>query len=171
VRAAVKCGETYHIKLAISDAGDNELNSAVFLEANSFSSNAIEVSIITQSGDTSLVEGCANAELFFIRPLSDTSELLTVNYQISGTATNGVDYSAIVNSIEFPIGEDSVSLIITTLSDDIQEIPESIIITVETINPCGETITSEGTLWILEPGSEVNINNVVCLAQILLALG
>jgi PKD repeat protein len=37
----VICGETYHIKLAIADIGDGSLDSGVFLEAGSFSSNGI----------------------------------------------------------------------------------------------------------------------------------
>jgi gliding motility-associated-like protein len=39
VVAPVVCGETYHIKLAIADAGDEFYDSGVFLEAGSFSAN------------------------------------------------------------------------------------------------------------------------------------
>jgi gliding motility-associated-like protein len=41
VAVPVVCGETYHIKLAIADLGDAILDSGVFLEAGSFSSNGI----------------------------------------------------------------------------------------------------------------------------------
>ena len=41
--AAVQCGETYHIKLAIADGSDTALESFVVLEAGSFSSNAVEL--------------------------------------------------------------------------------------------------------------------------------
>ena len=41
--AAVQCGETYHIKLAIADGSDTFLESIVVLEAGSFSSNAVEL--------------------------------------------------------------------------------------------------------------------------------
>lgn len=34
--ANVQCGQTYHIKLAIANVGDNNFDSAVFIEANSF---------------------------------------------------------------------------------------------------------------------------------------
>ncbi|MEY2692798.1 MAG: hypothetical protein RIT03_1188 [Bacteroidota bacterium] len=34
--ASVQCGQTYHIKLAIANVGDNNFDSAVFIEANSF---------------------------------------------------------------------------------------------------------------------------------------
>lgn len=40
-KAAVQCGETYHIKLAIANIADNLYDSAVFLQAGSFSSNTI----------------------------------------------------------------------------------------------------------------------------------
>jgi len=39
VIAQVNCGETYHIKMAIGDAGDANFDSGVFLEAGSFSAN------------------------------------------------------------------------------------------------------------------------------------
>ena len=47
------CGETYHIKLAIADASDTALNSVVFLEANSFSSPAVEVSSFNSEAELS----------------------------------------------------------------------------------------------------------------------
>ncbi|MEK8178706.1 choice-of-anchor L domain-containing protein, partial [Flavobacterium buctense] len=40
--ASVQCGQTYHIKLAIANVGDNSLDSAVFLKANSFTSAPID---------------------------------------------------------------------------------------------------------------------------------
>ncbi|MDC0338462.1 choice-of-anchor L domain-containing protein [Flavobacteriales bacterium] len=43
VDVAVNCGETYHIKIAISDVGDGLFDSGVFLEAGSFSSNGTVV--------------------------------------------------------------------------------------------------------------------------------
>ncbi|WP_051929417.1 choice-of-anchor L domain-containing protein [Flavobacterium sp. 83] len=41
--ANVICGETYHIKLAIANVGDNNYDSAVFIEGASFSSPAINL--------------------------------------------------------------------------------------------------------------------------------
>ena len=41
--AAVQCGETYHIKLAIADGSDDYLESIVVLEAGSFTSNGLNL--------------------------------------------------------------------------------------------------------------------------------
>lgn len=47
----VNCGETYHIKIAIADAGDAIYDSGVFLEAGSFSSNGSVVADPPNLGD------------------------------------------------------------------------------------------------------------------------
>lgn len=159
-KTAVTCGQTYHIKLAISDAGDGNWNSAVFLEANSFMSNSVDVSIVAQTGDTTVIEGCANAEVFFVRAENDTASLLTITYDISGTATMGTDYNNLTGLITFQPGQDSVSLLITPILDNLTEVYESIIITAYTINSCGDTLTSTGILWIIDPNASVNIDNL-----------
>jgi gliding motility-associated-like protein len=41
--ADVECGQTYHIKLAIANVGDNNYDSAVFIEGASFSSSGINL--------------------------------------------------------------------------------------------------------------------------------
>ena len=57
--ATVKCGETFHIKLAIADAGDESFDSALFLEANSFNSNGSEIAI----NQTNLIKStCGNSD-------------------------------------------------------------------------------------------------------------
>ncbi len=53
----VQCGETYHFRFAIGDGSDTYLNTAVFLEAGSFVSDAVDVTVATVSGDSTIVEG------------------------------------------------------------------------------------------------------------------
>ena len=54
--AAVQCGETYHIKLAIADGSDDYLESIVVLEAGSFESDALALDAQVESlTDTSSV--------------------------------------------------------------------------------------------------------------------
>jgi len=149
--AKLTCGETYHIKLCISNVGDQSYDSGVFLEANSFSSEAIEIAVATVSGDTSVYEGCSQANLMFIRPQTQLGDTLIINYTIGGTATMGTDYNNLTNPITFLPGEDTIVLTIIPIFDGMNnDNNEFIIITAMTISSCGDTIISSGTLYILD---------------------
>jgi gliding motility-associated-like protein len=148
--ASVQCGETYHIKLCISNVGDQSYDSGVFLQANSFSSEAIEIAVATVSGDTSVYEGCTDANLLFIRPQTQLGDTLIINYEIGGTATELLDYNDLVNPITFLPGEDTITLNITPTADGFSDNMEYITITAMTISSCGDTIISTGTLYILD---------------------
>ena len=148
--ATVQCGETYHIKLAIGDGGDAVFDSGVFLEANSFSSNAIQIAVATVTGDSVIVEGCTDANFIFSRPENDTLDTLIINYDITGDAIMGTDYGNLISPVTFLPGEDTVILNVTAFDDGIAEAPEFITITAYTISTCGDTLVSEGTLWIID---------------------
>lgn len=149
--AAVECGETYHIKLAICDAGDGAWDSGVFIEASSFSSNGIQVEIASATGSAAITEGCDSALVTFIRPADADTSVLDVDYGISGTAINGTDYGLLSGSVTFPIGEDTVEFWIVPVSDGLTEGTETVIITVDIVNECGDTITTEATMEIVDP--------------------
>ena len=149
--AKLICGATYHIKLAISNVGDQAYDSGVFLQANSFSSEAVEIAVATVSGDTNVYEGCTDANLMFIRPQTQLGDTLIINYTIGGTATMGVDYNNLINPITFLPGEDTIVLTITPTFDGMMnDNNEYIIITAMTISTCGDTIISSGTLYIMD---------------------
>jgi len=92
------CGETYHIKLAIADCADGILNSAVFLEANSFVSPSVIVNPISNIdgpdlfGDSlAIYEGCAVAQLEL--NASGNSEYdIVLAVETNGTCEYGVDF-------------------------------------------------------------------------------
>jgi len=155
--ASLICGQNYHIKLAICNVGDQSYDSGVFLQANSFSSEAVEIAVATVSGDTSVFEGCTDASLMFIRPQTQLGDTLIINYQISGTATMGADYNNLVNPITFLPGEDTIVLTINPTFDGIPDNNEYVTITATTISECGDTIISSGTLYIVDD-VVVNIN-------------
>ena len=150
-RAEVECGETYHIKMAIGDAGDMSFDSGVFLEASSFSSNGISVEIASVLGEDALIEGCDSAQVCFIRPEEADTVDLTVEYEIGGSAINGTDYPLLTGTVFFPMGEDTVKFYIIPEDDGIVEGTEDVIITVEIINECGDTIESSATIEIIDP--------------------
>lgn len=146
----VVCGQTYHFKFAVADCQDDFLDTGVFLEGGSFSSEAVSVAVATVSGDTAVYEGCTFADFIFSRPISDTTDTLIINYIITGTAIEGIDFGALTNPVIFLPGEDSVILTLNPIADGIIEPGEFVTITAFTISPCGDTILSEGTVWIFD---------------------
>lgn len=149
--ASVVCGQTYHIKIAIADAGDQAFDSAVFLEASSFSSNGVNVSIASATGSAAITEACDSAIVTFTRPEDSDTVALTINYGIAGTATNGVDYNNLSGTVTFPVGVDTVQFYITPNADGIAEGIETVILSVDIVNACGDTITTTATIEITDP--------------------
>jgi hypothetical protein len=54
---------------------------------------------------------------------------VTVNYAVSGTATPGVDYQALLGSLVIPAGQVSAPIVIQPIDDLVPELPESVIVT------------------------------------------
>lgn len=158
------CGETYHIKLSVANVGDMSFDSGVFLQANSFTSTSVYVDILPSSingqiVDGTLLEGCPNAlsEIVLSRPEDQIISPLEINFTYGGTATYGVDYTALPTTINFPIGEDSVVLNLQAFIDGLVEVPESVIITTSFENNCGDIITVSDTIFI----TNINILKIV----------
>tara|TARA_R110001583_G_scaffold58812_1_gene175108 strand:- start:6463 stop:9492 length:3030 start_codon:yes stop_codon:yes gene_type:complete len=128
--ADVQACETYHIRLIISDVADRSYNSAVFLEAESFKSNEvlIENGIGVNNDVEVMYEGCTGSYIKFER-LEDFDSELTFDLNISGSATNGVDYlyvdqfgtqigdGKLPNSVTIPAGMSEVIYYYKALSD------------------------------------------------------
>ncbi|PWH85430.1 choice-of-anchor L domain-containing protein [Brumimicrobium oceani] len=148
----LSCNDTFHIKLAISNVFDQGLNSGVFLEANSFSSNIVDISIETNAdySDTLLIEGCMEATVAFTRPINQISDSLIIDIQVGGTAIPDVDYPIFApgDSLIFVPGQDTLIVTITPFADGLVEGPESIIISAYSVTVCGDTVYSYGTIWI-----------------------
>ncbi len=129
----------YHIKLAIGDAGDGIYDSGVFLEGNSFSSPHIttHVNYTMQNLDSAAIEGCSDARVTFTLPFVSPQSWI-VNYNIGGTATNGVDYTTLSGVALIPAGSDSVSIIVHPLTDALAEPTETVILYVQN-SICGNS--------------------------------
>jgi hypothetical protein len=147
--SAVQCGATYHIKLAIGDGGDDILDSGVFLEAGSFSSQGVViVPEISYGGanDSTLYEGCGLACIYFVRT-SNLANADTINVTIAGSAINGVDYNTGVLGIPLPsvlyfaAGQDSLSYCINAVSDGVLEGLDTIQLSIIQTGPCASTAT------------------------------
>ncbi len=155
----VVCGESYHFKFAVADGGDPAFDSWVLLQSGSFTSDAVEVSVATVTGDSSVIEGCTDANFIFTRPENQTDDTLIVNYDITGVGIEGTDYTALINPVTFLPGEDTVVITLTPIQDGINEPSESVILTVYIVNECGDTLISEGTVYILDKPNITIIEN------------
>ncbi len=148
VQVAVVPCETYHLKMGIADAGDGVLDSGVFIEAGSLTSNAVSINAYPSiNGFTNAIEGCVDAA--FIFELDDVIyDTLVINFGITGTALMGPDYLPIPSSVSFwPGGPDSVIIPIIPLQDFIAEPFESV--TLYLIDTCVTIIGYDSTtLWI-----------------------
>lgn len=153
----------YHIKLAIGDAGDSSYDSAVFLEENSFSTNAVSITTYysTPQAGTDAVEGCNDAIISFKLPNPAPSPFL-VSYSIGGTATNGTDYTNIPNSVTIPAGQDSVNLVIHPVLDGLAEGTETVELTVQTSVCGGTALVSINILDNIQMAITASADTTIC---------
>jgi gliding motility-associated-like protein len=150
VAAVVPCS-TYTITLAVADVLDGALNSAVFLEANSFISPQVTINPTASIGgvDTLLYEGCSYADIEILRNY-DLDQQKTYYLQITGTAVDGTDYTGIPQTVTFPPGSSSQTFTLNTLSNLTSNSNTTLTITIQdTICATGGVITSSITLNII----------------------
>jgi len=145
--ASVTCGETYHIKLVIANGSDTSLDSWVWLEAESFNSSIIpDFNTGNLLVDSSAVEGCTEGTLIFENNICGIAYAVPVTY--SGTATPGVDYIALPDTIFFAAGQPEISVPFVPVLDNLTEPVETVIITFTYISESNDTFIIERTIKI-----------------------
>jgi gliding motility-associated-like protein len=148
VAVVVPCS-TYHLKLAISDASDQILDSGVFLKAGSLTSNSVSLLPVSPLSipDPYIVEGCVPGGIVMSIPAVLPNDI-TIYFNIGGTAINGTDYQNIADSIVIPAGSTSTVVPIVALSDGLAEGMETVVIT-RTIG-CSGTLADSAVLRIFD---------------------
>ena len=100
------------------------------------------VQIIASDAETR--EGAADPARFTVyRASSDTASPLVVNYTISGTATNGVDYNSLPGSVTIPAGSTTATIPVQAIGDALAEGTETLTLTLAT--GTGYNLGSVGT--------------------------
>jgi gliding motility-associated-like protein len=134
-RAVVQPCMTYHLKLAIADELDFIYDSGVFIEAGSLVSSGVTLSSSTSVGFgfANAIEGCVDGIIHFV-PDAIPTDTQVVYYSIGGTASNGVDYVSIADSIVILPGTDTADLVISPIVDPIPEGDETVVIYL--VDPC-----------------------------------
>lgn len=139
----VQCGKTYHLIIALADVGDGIYDSGIFLEANSFKS---PVSLTVNStvpfqyynNLNILPEPCGQVTVFVNRT-GDLSSSLSIPINVTGTATNGVDYTGVPTQVNFAANQSQTSFVINTVPDALAEGQETIDLNFQIPDPCGNS--------------------------------
>ncbi|HWB63734.1 MAG TPA: choice-of-anchor L domain-containing protein, partial [Chitinophagales bacterium] len=164
--SVVPC-QTYHLKISIADVADRLYDSGVFLEAYSFTSTPYSTSVtahVNNPAYTSTYEGCMGGYYTVSISAAQTSDV-TLNLQISGTATNGVDYNTIASTVTIPAGQTSVNIPMTPVEDHIAEGAETA--TLSVVSVCSGAVMSSATLTINDdPSLHVFVgDSTICKGQ------
>jgi gliding motility-associated-like protein len=154
--ASVTPCATYHIKLAIGDAGDSAFDSAVFFQEGSFVSGEYYsvASYNIWGADLAVMQGCETSIVFTRSgdeiPLSDP---VPVEISFGGTATMGTDYSNIPTSFTIPPFQNEL---IVNFDAYITGNPNTTTLIVNMENGCPCTTSSSQHTIYIEPPFEIN---------------
>ncbi len=148
-RAAVQCGQTYHIKMVIAHGGDASLDSAVLIDAGSFSSSgAIAVSAATPMNDGTLTEGCGEAVITVTRPSTAGDAEIQLAY--AGPGITAGDLQGALALVTIPDGAMHISFPISAVRDGQAEGPELLTITASYTSPCGYSVADTVQITLLD---------------------
>jgi hypothetical protein len=101
--------------------------------SDSFASEGGSNTWTNTSTDPNTVRGSniANTATFLVRRSGPTNADLSVSYAISGSASNGVDYSSLSGSVTIPAGLRAARILVTPIDDQLAEPPETVVLTLE----------------------------------------
>lgn len=158
--AQVQPCQTYHLKLVIADVIDHAVDSGVFLEAKSLSSNTISIINNTQTDPQSnsyLVEGCSAGSFKIKRPEADANSL-TVSLSYAGTATNGVDMQPLPLTVTIPANQTEVTVNVLPIIDNMPEGIETIKVYALAGGGCGAGTPTDSTTIQIRDYDTLGIN-------------
>lgn len=171
VEFPVQACQTYNFTMAIADGSDGALSSFVMLEANSFLSTGVQVAFNATydlGGDSILYEGCGGVDMNITRA-DNIQNADTIHFNISGNATNGIDYPLLPDSVIFAPGQTDFTHTFTIPNDYIVEGPETIMVFVTDT----DLVTCTGTgdtllITIHDPiplTSDATVDTIMCTDQ------
>ncbi|MGB7156919.1 MAG: kelch repeat-containing protein [Tepidisphaeraceae bacterium] len=119
-------------RLTIGNA-DGAINNKIdFVQIQSVEAPPAEVTITAPDPNAS-ESGKDTGTFTIARDVADTSAPLVVQFDVSGTATNGVDYGITGNAITIPAGQSSFTFKVKVIGDTLAEGNETMILTLADI--------------------------------------
>ncbi|MCA2642153.1 FG-GAP-like repeat-containing protein, partial [Microcystis sp. M087S2] len=145
-------GETSKtITVAINGDTKVESNETFFVNLSSLNANGRNVTIADNQGQgtianddvilpsitlavspSSVTEDGTSSLIYIFMRTGDTTNPLTVNYTVGGTATNGTDYTSIPTSVTFAANSATATVIVDPTADTTVEPDETVILTLAT---------------------------------------
>jgi gliding motility-associated-like protein len=121
-------------------------------------------STIAIAGTGMAAEPGTNGTFTFSLPAGITAaQDITVTYSVSGTATAGADYASLSGTVIIPAGQNSVTLPVTVIDDQLIENNETVIVTLggASAGTLGSfTATGTATVTIADDDAAANVLNV-----------
>ena len=147
----------YHMKLAVSNAGDNLYGSAVFLEGQSFTANGTETTIVYDVESLPVVvQDCNTATVTFnISQPQNSPTVIPLTY--SGTAINGTDVQTLPSSVTIPAGQTSVTINIVAIG---AYTPDTLILNIYYESSICEEGNTISVMVCKNQGIEISAQNV-----------
>lgn len=148
--------ETYHLKIVCADAGDGIYDSGVLIAVNN---PPCPINNIAWQGiDINGIEGCQDINIDLTRT-GVITDPLDVDFEISGSATDGTDYTFGLTSHSFVPNDSIDSFHIPVLTDASIEGLETITIIAKTFN-CSAIFADTITLNINDGGVKIDTSTI-----------
>jgi hypothetical protein len=80
----------------------------------------------------------SDAAIFTVRRFGETNMGIVVYYEVSGTASNGVDYSGLPGEVTIPAGASSAQIVVRPTNDNLVEGTETVVLTL--LPPCPQCL-------------------------------
>jgi len=151
--ALAESAETVIVTLTADDAYNLSTTAALRTGTVTIADNEAVVSIVASDSTAAESSGTANNGQFRVTRTGPTGADLEVFFTISGTATNGDDYTLITSSVIIPMGASSATIDIGVIDDAVAEQSETVVITLDantTYNITGVASQQSATVTIAD---------------------
>jgi hypothetical protein len=88
----------------------------------------------------------ADPGVFMVTRTGSTTASLDVFYTVTGTATNGTDYTVLAGSVTIPAGQSSAAVVVGPIDDSDVEGPETVILTL--VDAAGYSVGTSNTATV-----------------------
>lgn len=112
---------------------------------------AITVPVVSVTASTAVAmeQGPVNGQYTFTR-VGDTTGTLKVNYTMTGTASNGVDYVTLPGSVTFQPGMDTTNIALVPIDDTLSEFTETAILKISPNSAYAPSAPTTATIAIVD---------------------